>query len=55
MSHVEGLARHAVETAGDALPPATIAAAIHDGHRYARELDEPPADGVPFRREFPRV
>jgi hypothetical protein len=31
--------------------PGTIAAAVHDGHRYARELDAPPPDDVPFKRE----
>ena len=38
---------------GDCLAPSTIAAAVYDGHRYARELDDPPEpDGVPFRREY---
>ena len=38
---------------GDCLAPSTIAAAVYDGHRYARELDDPPeSDGVPFRREY---
>ena len=38
---------------GDCLAPSTIAAAVYDGHRYARELDEPSdPDGVPFRREY---
>jgi len=36
---------------GDCLAPGTIAAAVYSGHRYARELDEPIRDGVPFRRE----
>jgi len=36
---------------GDCLSPGTIAAAVHDGHRYAQSLGgEPPAD-VPFRVE----
>ena len=36
--------------------PATIAAAVHDGHREARELDAPPADpDLPFRREHIRL
>jgi len=38
---------------GDCLAPGTIAAAVHDGHHYARELDAPEgaeAD-VPYRRE----
>jgi dimethylamine/trimethylamine dehydrogenase len=38
---------------GDCLAPSTIAAAVYDGHRYARELDDPPEpDGTPFRREY---
>ena len=38
---------------GDALPPATIAAAVYSGHRYARELDEDiDPDAVPFEREL---
>ena len=40
---------------GDCLAPGTIAAAVYSGHRYARELDEPIQDGVPFRRELPRL
>ena len=38
---------------GDCLAPSTIAAAVYDGHRYARELDNTPEeDEVPFRREY---
>jgi len=40
---------------GDCNAPGTIAAAIYAGHRYARELGEPPVDGVPFRRELPAL
>ena len=36
---------------GDCLAPGTIAAAVYAGHRYARELGEPPSEGTPFRRE----
>jgi dimethylamine/trimethylamine dehydrogenase len=38
---------------GDCLSPQTIAAAVYDGHQYARELDapEPANPDVPFRRE----
>lgn len=38
---------------GDCLAPGLLAAAVHSGHRYARELDAPPAspDAAPFRRE----
>ena len=38
---------------GDCHAPGTIAAAVYAGHRYARELGEPPVVGVPFRRELP--
>ncbi len=38
---------------GDCEAPGTIAAAVYAGHRYARELDEPLAAGVPFQRELP--
>jgi dimethylamine/trimethylamine dehydrogenase len=38
---------------GDAWAPATIAAAVWSGRRYAEELDAPAPDGpVPFRREL---
>ena len=41
---------------GDAWSPGTIAAAVWWGHRYARELEEPPAAGeVDFERPFPRL
>ncbi len=40
---------------GDCLAPGTIAAAVYSGHRYARELGEAPASGVPFRRELPAL
>ncbi len=36
---------------GDCVAPATIAAAIFEGHRYARELDGPTLSDVPFLRE----
>ena len=36
---------------GDCYAPGLIAAAIHDGHRAARELDGPSEGAVPFRRE----
>ncbi len=42
-----------VQAIGDALAPATIAAAVYAGHKYARLLGETPGDGVPFEREFP--
>ena len=36
---------------GDCLSPGLIVAAVHSGHRYARELDAPPTPDVPFRME----
>ncbi len=42
-----------VTAIGDGLAPGTIAAAVYAGHHYARELDEPPAATVPFRRVLP--
>jgi dimethylamine/trimethylamine dehydrogenase len=42
-----------VTAIGDCLCPSTIAAAVHDGHRVAREMDAPPANpDMPFRREI---
>jgi dimethylamine/trimethylamine dehydrogenase len=41
-----------VRRIGDCFGPATIAAAVYEGHRYARELDtEADPDAVPFKRE----
>ena len=41
-----------VKRVGDCYGPATIAAAVYEGHRYARELDtEVDPDSVPFHRE----
>ncbi|MFQ6023774.1 MAG: FAD-dependent oxidoreductase [Acidiferrobacterales bacterium] len=41
-----------VSAIGDCSNPSTIATAVYDGHRVARELDAPPADpDMPFRRE----
>jgi dimethylamine/trimethylamine dehydrogenase len=37
---------------GDCYAPSTIAAAVYSGHRCAREMDEPPAGEVPFKREL---
>ena len=36
---------------GDCYAPATIAAAVHDGHRYGRSFDGDAEGDVPFRRE----
>ncbi len=48
-----------VRAIGDAYAPSTIAAAVYEGHRAARELDAPEDDlsraEVPFRREMLRV
>jgi dimethylamine/trimethylamine dehydrogenase len=42
-----------IKAIGDALAPATIAAAVYAGHRYARELDGPETgDDPPFKREL---
>ena len=40
---------------GDCLAPGLIAHAVYAGHRFARELGEPPAGGVPFRRVRPEI
>jgi len=40
-----------VTAIADAFCPATIAHAVHAGHRYARELDAPADRDMPFRRE----
>jgi dimethylamine/trimethylamine dehydrogenase len=37
---------------GDAEAPGLIAHAVYAGHRYARDLEEPVAPGVPFKRHF---
>jgi dimethylamine/trimethylamine dehydrogenase len=42
----------ALDVIGDACAPATVAHAVYAGHRYARELDEPRPEGVPFEREM---
>ena len=55
----DGRAGHvrSVTAIGDALAPATIAAAVYSGHRYAQELDAPPVvAGEPlYRREVTRL
>ncbi|MBM3600497.1 MAG: NADH:flavin oxidoreductase [Alphaproteobacteria bacterium] len=40
-----------VSRIGDCEAPATIAAAVHAGHRFAREFGEGSTDEVPFRRD----
>ncbi len=42
-----------VTALADAVAPSTIAAAVYDGHRYAREIEDPAdPDRAPFRREL---
>ena len=36
---------------GDCYSPGAIVHAVYSGHRYARELDEPPSDDLPFKTE----
>ncbi len=58
MENPDALSRAGIKSVtriGDCLAPGTIAAAVYSGHRYARELDEPAPDGVPFRRELPQL
>jgi dimethylamine/trimethylamine dehydrogenase len=47
-----GAGVRSVRAVGDAWCPATIAAAVWDGRRYAEQLDEPDDGDVPFRREI---
>jgi dimethylamine/trimethylamine dehydrogenase len=42
-----------VAAIGDAFAPATIAHAVHAGHRYAREIDAASFAEIPFKRELP--
>ncbi len=45
-----------VTALADAVAPSTIAAAVYDGHRYAREIEDPvDPDRAPFRREHATV
>ena len=47
---LEAAGIRSVRRIGDCFGPATIAAAVYEGHRYARELDtEVDPDGVPFK------
>ena len=45
----------AVRAIGDAWCPATIAAAVWDGHRYAEQLDQQDDREVPFLREVVKL
>jgi dimethylamine/trimethylamine dehydrogenase len=40
-----------IKRIGDCRAPGIIAAAVHAGHRAAREMDAPDPGDVPFRRE----
>jgi dimethylamine/trimethylamine dehydrogenase len=44
-----------VRAVGDAWCPATIAAAVWDGRRYAEQLEQPDGRDVPFLREVVRL
>jgi dimethylamine/trimethylamine dehydrogenase len=44
-----------VVSIGDCWAPATIAAAVYAGHRYAREFDSRNADAVGFQRELTQL
>ena len=48
---LRGAGIKSVTAIADALCPATIAHAVHAGHRYARELDAAVDRDAPFRRE----
>jgi dimethylamine/trimethylamine dehydrogenase len=40
-----------IDRIGDCLAPGTIATSVYSGHRYAREMDADPPEGLPFKRE----
>jgi dimethylamine/trimethylamine dehydrogenase len=44
-----------IQAIGDCDVPSTIAAAVYDGHRIARELDATVDPDLPFRREHIRL
>ncbi|TDP62099.1 FAD-dependent oxidoreductase [Roseateles toxinivorans] len=51
-----GAGIHEVRNIGDSFAPGTVAAAVWQGHRAARELEETiEPDAVPFRREFIQI
>ena len=52
---LESAGIESVTRVGDALAPGTIAAAVHAGHHYARTLDNPEDDEIPFEREVPAL
>ena len=49
---LESVGIKAVKRIGDCYGPSTIAAAVYEGHRYARELGEEPINDIGFRREL---
>ena len=52
---LEAAGIRSVTRIGDCLAPATIAAAVHAGHHYARTLDAPEDEDRPFEREVPAL
>jgi dimethylamine/trimethylamine dehydrogenase len=49
---LEAAGIRSIQAVGDCDLPSTIAAAVYDGHKVAREMDAPPANpDLPFRRE----
>ncbi len=58
MSEPRGLEKAGITSVvriGDCLAPTIIAGAVYAGHRYAREMETPPSDDVPFKRELPAL
>jgi len=55
-SRIEDAGIISVNAIGDCLCPSTIAAAVYEGHRVAREIETPPENpDLPFRREQIRL
>ncbi len=48
---LKGAGIQTLKPIGDCHGPATIAAAVYEGHRFARELGEEESD-IPYRREI---
>jgi dimethylamine/trimethylamine dehydrogenase len=51
---LSGAGIKSVQRVGDALAPGAIVHAVHSGHRYARELDEPVSE-EPYKLDAPVV
>ena len=47
-----GMDRERLHRIGDCFAPGTIASAVYQGHRFAREFGAPKTEEVPFRREL---